>query len=99
MRLKQGLWLTLVDEAGEETPVACEVTERRPGRLRLLALVPWQVYPVRFVAARLRLDGSFLGRMQLPHQPLELTLDFPIDEQRQAELDSLPNRLRRQTTS
>ena len=92
MRLKRGLWLSLVDEAGEETPVACDVSERRPGAWRLVAMVPWQVYPVRFVAARLRLDGVFLGMMRftepiitVTHEPLDLSLDFPLDEGRLSE--------------
>lgn len=102
MRLKRGLWLTLLDEAGEETPVASDIAERRPGVWRLEAMVPWQVYPVQFVAARLRLDGHFLGRMNFPspivtetHKPLEITLEFPVDEQRLAQIEELPENLRR----
>ncbi|HEU4754848.1 MAG TPA: hypothetical protein VFU47_17195 [Armatimonadota bacterium] len=93
MQLKRGLWLTMLDEAGEATPVACNVEERRPGLWILEALIPPQVYPVRFEAAQLRLDGHHLGRLQLPqpivtvtHQPLELRLEFPVNEERVAAL-------------
>ena len=89
MQLKHGLWLTLVDEGEEATPVACDVTERRPGCWVLDAMVPPQVYPVRFVAAQLRLDGQFLGMVRLPqsvttvtHQPLDFRIEFPVDESR-----------------
>jgi hypothetical protein len=92
MPLKRGLWLSLLDEAGEATPIACEVIDRQPGRWTLDVLVPPQVYPVTFVSARLRMDGDFLGFTNLPepvttvtHRPLSLRLEFPIDEQRLAE--------------
>jgi hypothetical protein len=86
MLLKRGLWLTLMDEAGEATPVACTVDERREGCWVLEAMVPPQVYPVAFVSARLRLDGHHLGALPFPepivtvtHQPLDLRLEFPVD--------------------
>ena len=89
MPLKRGLWLSLLDEAGEATPVACDVIERKPDRWVLEALVPPQVYPVTFVAARVRLDGEYLGQARLPqpittvtHQPAEVTIEFPIDRSR-----------------
>lgn len=85
MPLKQGLWLTLLDEAQEATPVACEVVERRPDQLVLEAMVPPQVYPVTFVEARLRLDGEHLGKLRFPepivtvtHEPMDLRLEFPV---------------------
>jgi len=93
MPLKRGLWLSLVDEAGEATPVACSIEERRPGIWVLEAMVPPQVYPVHFVSALLRLDGQHLGRLRFPqpvttvtHEPLELRLEFPIDDARVAAL-------------
>ena len=89
MPLKHGLWLTLLDEAEEAFPVACDIVEQRPGLWILETLVPPQVYPVRFVAARLRLDGNFLGMFRFPeaittvtHQPLDIRLEFPLDEAR-----------------
>lgn len=89
MTLKRGLWLTLLDEAGEATPVACDVVERRDGIWILDALVPPQVYPVEFHAARLRLDGQHLGHLTFPqprttvtHEPMDLRLEFPVDESR-----------------
>lgn len=89
MPLKRGLWLTLIDDADEAYPVACEVTEQRPDLWVLEAMVPPQVYPVCFVAARLRLDGNFLGMVRLPqpvvtvtHQELDFRLEFPIDARR-----------------
>jgi hypothetical protein len=92
MPLKRGLWLTLTDDAGEATPVACEIAEQREGLWVLEALVPAQVYPVTFCSARLRLDGHHLGLTQfetpivtVTHQPLDLRLEFPIDAQRLAE--------------
>lgn len=92
MRLKRGLWLTLIDEAGEATPVACDVEDRLPGRWILDAMVPPQVYPVTFVAAELRLDGAHLGRMRFPepivtvtHEPMDVHLEFPVHESRLAE--------------
>lgn len=95
MPLKRGLWLSLVDDAGESTPVACDVAERRSGAWVLEAMVPWQVYPVTFTEARLRLDGNFLGLLKLDppittvtHEPLDLTLDFPIDEERLAQAEA-----------
>jgi hypothetical protein len=91
MYLKRGLWLTLLDEAGEATPVACDVDERAGGNWVLQALIPPQVYPVRFVAAQLRLDGHHLGRLQLPHpivtvthEPMDLRLEFPVSPERLA---------------
>lgn len=85
MRLKRGLWLTLIDEAGEATPVACDVEARREHEWVLEALVPPQVYPVQFVAAELRLDGQHLGRLRFPqplvtvtHEPMDVRLDFPV---------------------
>jgi hypothetical protein len=91
MPLKRGLWLSLLDEAGEATPVACEVEERRADAWVLEAMVPPQVYPVTFVAAQLRLHGQHLGRMRLgepittvTHEPLDLRLEFPIDADRLA---------------
>lgn len=91
MPLKRGLWLSLVDEAGEATPVACTVEERRNGVWVLEAMVPLQVYPVQFVSARLRLDGHHLGFLKfkepvvaVPHEPMELRLEFPIDPERLA---------------
>jgi hypothetical protein len=94
MNLKRGLWLTLVDEAGEETPLACDVEERRPGSWRLEAMVPAQVYPVCFVEARLRLDGQFLGRLRfeepivtVTHEPMDLSLEHPVSEERLAEAE------------
>jgi hypothetical protein len=87
MQLKQGLWLTLVDEAGEATPVACDVASRSDGHWVLEALVPPQVYPVTFLKAQLRLDGCHLGQIQfstpittVTHEPLDVRLDFPVDE-------------------
>jgi hypothetical protein len=87
MALKQGLWLTLLDQAGEATPVACRVAERRPGLWTLDARVPPQWYPVTFVAAQLRLDGRHLGMLRFPepitldaHRQNDLHLDFPVDE-------------------
>lgn len=89
MPLKRGLWLTLIDDADEAYPVACDVSERRSDVWVLEAMVPPQVYPVRFVAARLRLDGNFLGMLRLPepfvtetHQPMDFRLEFPIDQRR-----------------
>ena len=89
MPLKRGLWLTLIDDADEAYPVACDVAERREGAWILETMIPPQVYPVRFVAARLRLDGNFLGLLRLPdplqtvtHQPLDVRLEFPIDPRR-----------------
>jgi len=89
MPLKRGLWLTLIDDADEAYPVACELSERRPELWVLEAMVPPQVYPVCFVAARLRLDGNFLGLVRLPkpvvtvtHQPMDFRLEFPIDARR-----------------
>lgn len=89
MPLKRGLWLTLIDDADESYPVACELSEQRPDLWVLEAMVPPQVYPVCFVAARLRLDGNFLGLVRLPepvvtvtHQPLDFRLEFPIDARR-----------------
>lgn len=83
--LKRGLWLTLLDDAHEATPVACEVVERRADLLVLEAMVPPQVYPVTFVEAQLRLDGEHLGKLRLPeaiitvtHEPLDLRLEFPV---------------------
>ena len=69
MPLKRGLWLTLLDEAGEATPVACDVIRRSPGCWTLEAMIPPQVYPVRFVSARLRLDGQHLGTLRRPDAP------------------------------
>jgi hypothetical protein len=93
MTLKRGLWLSLLDEAGEATPVACEVEERRADAWVLQAMVPPQVYPVRFVSAQLRLDGEHLGLLRfkepittVTHEPLDLRLDFPVDQQRAAQL-------------
>lgn len=84
--LKQGLWLTLLDEGDEATPVACDVVERSGGRLVLEALIPPQVYPVTFREARLRLDGHFLGHVRFKepivtetHQPMDLRLEFPLE--------------------
>lgn len=92
MLFKRGLWLILMDEAGEATPVACEVAQRCGGRWRLAAIVPPQVYPVTFVAARLRLDGHHLGFLRFPapittrtHEPLDLDVDFPINEDQLAQ--------------
>jgi hypothetical protein len=92
MRLKRGLWLTLIDEAGEATPVACDVEERRAELWVLEALIPPQVYPVCFVAAELRLDGFHLGRLRftapivtVTHEPREMRLEFPVSEHRLAE--------------
>ncbi len=89
MPLKRGLWLTLIDEAGEATPVACNVVEHTEHHWVLEALVPPQVYPVTFVAAQLRLDGHHLGRLRLEqplvtrtHEPAEVRLDFPVDTSR-----------------
>lgn len=89
MTLKRGLWLTLLDESGEATPVACDVVEKRAGMWVLDALVPPQVYPVAFYSARLRLDGQHLGHLQfreprvtITHQPMDLRLEFPVDESR-----------------
>lgn len=86
MALKRGLWLTLLDDGEEATPVACEVVERRPDMLILEALVPPQVYPVTFVGARLRMDGEHLGKLSFPdpivtvtHEPLDLRLEFPVN--------------------
>ncbi|MFN3653174.1 MAG: hypothetical protein ACK47B_26635 [Armatimonadota bacterium] len=94
MSLKRGLWLSLIDEGGEATLVACDVLERNDSHWRLEALVPPQVYPVTFVAARLRLDGHFLGLIRLPepqttvtHEPMFLTIDFPVDPTRFAALE------------
>ena len=91
MQLKQGLWLNLLDETGEATPVACDVTERRPGLWVLEALVPPQVYPVTFTSARLRLDGHHLGLLRFPepmttttHQPMDVRLEFPVNEEQLA---------------
>ena len=85
MELKRGLWLILLDEAGEATPVACDVEERDPALWVLDALVPPQVYPVTFVAAKLRLDGYHLGLLKLQkpittrtHEPFDVQLEFPI---------------------
>jgi hypothetical protein len=87
MPFKRGLWLTLLDEAGEATPIACEVDERRPGTWVLEAMVPPQVYPVTFVAAELVMNSQHIGLLRLPepvttvtHQPLELRLEFPVKE-------------------
>lgn len=89
MTLKRGLWLTLLDEAGEATPVACDVVEKRPDVWILDALVPPQVYPVAFYSARLRLDGHHLGQLQfrepkvtVTHEPMDLRIEFPVDAQR-----------------
>jgi hypothetical protein len=89
MPLKRGLWLTLLDEADEATPVACDIAERRSDVWVLEALVPPQVYPVKFLSARLRLDGHFLGMLRFPqpvitvtHEPLDLRLEFPVDPSR-----------------
>ena len=89
MPLKRGLWLTLLDEAEEATPVACEVVERSDAALVLEAMVPPQVYPVTFVEARLRLDGEYLGKLRFPepivtvtHEPLDLHLEFPVSPER-----------------
>ncbi|MCC2670700.1 MAG: hypothetical protein K0Q72_3171 [Armatimonadetes bacterium] len=89
MPLKRGLWLTLIDDADEAYPVACDITDQQQDLWRLEAMVPPQVYPVRFVSARLRLDGNHLGMLRLPepvvtvtHQPMDLSLDFPIDQRR-----------------
>lgn len=91
MRLTRGLWLTLIDEAEEALPVACEVAGRGEGEWLLEATVPPQVYPVTFVAAELRLDGHFLGRLRLEqpvttvtHEPLDLRLRFPVPAERLA---------------
>lgn len=91
MPLKRGLWLTLIDDAGESYPVACDVTERRAHSWILETLIPPQVYPVCFVAAHLRLDGDFLGLLQftqpfqtVTHQPLDIRLDFPVEPHRLA---------------
>jgi len=87
MQLKRGLWLTLFDEAGEATPVACDVDEQRPGLWILEALVPPATYPVTFVSARLRLDGYHLGLLRFAqpiltatHEAKEVRLEFPINE-------------------
>jgi hypothetical protein len=87
MLFKRGLWLILLDQAGEATPVACEVTRRNCGTWHLETTVPPQVYPVTFVAARLRLDGHHLGLLRLSpaittrtHEPLDLELEFPVNE-------------------
>ena len=92
MPFKRGLWLSLLDETGEETPMACEVVEQRLGMWILDAMVPPQVYPVTYVHAQLRLDGSHLGRIRLPeplttvtHEPKDLYLEFPLDDRRLAE--------------
>ncbi|MGV3720053.1 MAG: hypothetical protein ACO1SX_04005 [Actinomycetota bacterium] len=89
MPLKRGLWLTLIDDAGESYPVACDVSERRPDLWVLDAMIPPQVYPVCFVAARLRLDGNFLGMLRfaepfetVTHQPRDVRIEFPIDARR-----------------
>jgi hypothetical protein len=89
MPLKRGLWLTLIDDADEAYPVACDVTERHDDRWVLETMVPPQVYPVRFVAARLRLDGNHLGIYRFPsplvtvtHQPMDVRIEFPIERQR-----------------
>lgn len=81
--------MSLVDEAGEATPVACDVAERRPGVWMLEALIPPQVYPVTYVSAQLRLHGHHLGRMELAfpivtrtHEPMDLTLAFPVTPER-----------------
>lgn len=91
MPLKKGLWLSLLDESGEATSVSCEVAARRVGCWTLEALVPPQVYPVAFYAARLRLDGHHLGHLDftdpivtVTHEPLELRLEFPVDDVRAA---------------
>lgn len=91
MQLKRGLWLTLLDEADEALPVACDVVERRKGCWVLEAMIPPQVYPVQFVAARLRLDGTFLGLLRfseavttVTHEPMDLRLEFPVEESRLA---------------
>jgi hypothetical protein len=85
MPLKQGLWLTLLDEGEEATPVPCVIVDRSAERLVLEALIPPQVYPVKFVEARLRLDGHFLGKLRLTepivtvtHELLDLRLEFPL---------------------
>ncbi len=85
MPLKRGLWLTLLDEAQEATPVACDLVERREELVVLEAMVPPQVYPVTFLEAQLRLDGEHLGKLRFPepivtvtHEPLDLRLEFPI---------------------
>src|SRR3954463_10478405 len=92
MPLKRGLWLTLLDEAGEATPVACEVVEQRPGCWKLEAMIPPQVYPVTFVAARLRLDGHHLGATRFPEpivtvtlKPKDIEIEFPVDDRRLTE--------------
>jgi hypothetical protein len=89
MPLKRGLWLTLIDDAGESYPVACDVTDRRTDLWILETMIPPQVYPVCFVAARLRLDGNFLGMLRFPepfetvtHQPRDVRIEFPIDARR-----------------
>ena len=88
MSFKRGLWLSLLDEAGEATPIACEVEERRTGRWVLEAIVPPQVYPVTFVAAELVLNSQHIGMHRLPapvttvtHEPLELRIEFPVKEE------------------
>jgi hypothetical protein len=85
MRFQRGLWLSLIDTAGEETPVAGEVSERRDGLWILEAMIPPQVYPVTFVAAVLRLEGRHLGRAELQqpittvtHEPLDIRIEIPV---------------------
>ena len=87
MALKSGLWLTYMDETGEATPAECKIVEQHPERWVLDAVIAPQVYPVTFVAARLRLDGEFLGSLRfaepittVTHQPKELRLEFPVNE-------------------